>query len=257
MSFLSWLCPDRDPEPDPRPLALETPGTWTLERAGELVVDVTIRSTEQLHERTGRIPEEMAAVFLAGAFAQAGLGYRIRFGFDPVAIGTQHAACRDEDTESPDAKDLFADRLPDLAAARDANLILTDAAGGGCAQWWEPRCGAVGVRDLDARRAWTAEGSDDWHRAIQRIEHETGHCLGASHDHDPAPGRQYPGTVRLDHDRREWRYSPTVYRADGTVNRCGEPQPDRAAYQDYEWIAVHEFHDCAIEVFEDELRRRE
>lgn len=256
-ALLRWLRPgrDRDNAADSatQPFALEAPGTWTLDRDGEFVADVTICSTEQLVDRNGRIPEETAAVYAATALDGAGLGYRIRIGFDPVALDTQHAQCRDE-AEQPDAKDHYEPIVADWnESGRDANLILTDAAGGGCAQWWDPRCAAVGARALRERREWTPEGSDDFHAQIQAVLHELGHCLGASHDHDrEREGRQHPGMGWNDHEREVWRYTPTVF-GNGVENRCGEWVPEREYETD---VRVHEFHDCAIEVFERELRER-
>jgi hypothetical protein len=56
-----WFRSEQD-DRDPRPLALETPGTWTLEHGQDSVVEITTRPTAQLYDRNGRIPEEMAAV---------------------------------------------------------------------------------------------------------------------------------------------------------------------------------------------------
>jgi hypothetical protein len=243
----------REHEADPRPLALDTPGTWTLDQEGEFIVDVTLRLTERLYDRRGRIPEEMAAAAIATALAHAGLGYRIRFGFDPVALPTEQAACRDE-SEGGDARDAYEPIVAEWSErARDANLVLTDAASGGCSLAAPPRAGCVGARTLAERRPWTREGQDDWHATIQAVLHELGHLLGASHDHDDEQaGRQHPGMGWNDHDQEVWRYTPTVFGND-VVNRCGERVPQR----EYETgVRIHEYHDCAIEVFEAELTER-
>jgi hypothetical protein len=112
---------------------------------------------------------------------------------------------------------------------------------------------AVGAQNLDERREWTAEGSDQWHSAVQSLLHELGHCLGAHHDHDQGvEGDQHPGMARVEGD--EYRYTPTVF-GGGVENRCGEwvpAEPDGAAM-----VRVHEYSDCAIEVFEEEMRKRQ
>jgi hypothetical protein len=241
----NWFTTPREP----RARALETSGSWTLDSPVDPIVDVTLRRSRALDERNGQIPEEMAAVFTSTALSQAGFGYRIRFGFDPVDSPDEVAHC------SGESHDWYETVVADWdEAARDANLLLVDADGGGCGQGWPPRVGTVPGRHLDERREYESEGSDRFHSTVQSILHELGHCLGSHHDHDPEnPDDQHPGMGWNDHDDRVYRYTPTAFGND-LVNRCGEQVPKR----EYDTgVRVHEFHDCAVELFETELRDRQ
>lgn len=253
--MLRWLrrlvCPDPDTDDGQ---ALVAPGTTTRRVDGDPTAHITLRQTPALTDRHGRIPEEMAAAAIVSALALADLGAVVTYGFESVDVGTEQAACTDDD-----ARDRYEDLVEapdsDLQTARDANILLTNVVGGGCAQWWDKRTAAVGGRGLAERRAFELRGDDRYHHALQALLHELGHCLGSRHDHDTdTPGRQYPGTAWI-YDG-VWYFTPTVYRADGTPNRCGEAQPDREAHADLPQVTVHEYHDCAVELFRATLRDR-
>jgi len=243
-----WLCREGN-SVDRYPQGLEAPGALTRRRSGDPTAHVTLRPTKALDDRHGRIPEEVAAATIASVLSYIGIGFEIAYGFESIDVGTEQASCTDDD-----AKDRYESVVKGWdESARDANILLTDAEGGGCAQWWDSRTAAVGFRGVDSRAPHQQEGGDHSSKR-QALLHELGHCLGASHDHDDSQsGNQSPGVGHNDDEREVWVYSPTMFNSAGVENRCGEQLPERE-YDDA--LRRHVYSNCAKELFKKSLRER-
>jgi hypothetical protein len=252
----SWLCKQQDEEStseDEQRMnkMLDTIGTRTIQNDShsDYVADITIRQSKRLAAKNGTIPEEMAAIHIEAALHLVGIGCRIRYGFPEVEPPEEDSSC-----DGP-THDWYKEQVRGWdKRGEDTNLLLVASEGGGCGQWWDEKVATAPALFLNERRPWSSEGSDRWHSNIQAILHEMGHTLSAHHDHDDEQkGNQYPGNVRLDHESQVWRYTPTVFNADGGVNLCGSPQPDREEYNHYKKVRLHTYTDCAGELFKGKL----
>lgn len=245
------LCDDGDDEPY-ESISSQTQGVRVAKYDKEPSVEITVRSSKELVQNNGRIPEEMAVLYIENALWMAGIGYEITYGFD-------HVNPPDEDPmPGGDAIEYYKDKVEGWDyRAEDSNVLLLNAKGGGAGTWWgEGVCTAPGYR-LNERREWRAEGSDDWHGNIQSILHESlNHNLGGRHDHDEkAEGNQYRGNARVNEDRKLWKYTPGVFNATGQENVCGEEQPDPDNYnmEEFTKVKVHELSDCAVKLIKESL----
>jgi len=233
------ICPKRE-----RALPTSTPGVASITTTGEPTVDVAIRSSKELRGENGTIPEEMAVLYLSHSLDKMNFGFTIRYDFEPITPPDNISGCGGE------SFDWFREFVSAWGnCASDANLLITNADGGGCGISSTPGVCTVPGRNISERTEYVSEGSDGFHSNIQSILHEFGHCLGAHHDHDKTmEGLQHPGRAWVDNG--EYRYTPTTL-GGGTVNKCGERVPEER--DEYTKIRVHEFSNCAEDVFRESL----
>jgi len=240
-SFLRRFCPT--PE---RP-TIAYPGVKTLSEEGTPRVDISIRQSKQLTENNGRIPEDMAALYIGKALSGIGFGYTIRYNHPVVDPPEERSHC---DGDAHDWYKTVIQEWPNRGS--DTNVFLTNSPGGGCGQWWDEMVATCPAKNLSERREWLVDGRDGWHSNIQSILHEVGHTLGAHHDHDKeTEGNQHPGQAWI--DAGQYHYTPTAYNTGGP-NRCGDDLPEPP--EGIDKVRVHRYSECAKETFLSYLQKR-
>lgn len=181
-------------------------------------IRVTVRSSVALLARNGRVSERMVALYAARAFEEAGYNFEVVSFLPAESPPDEAAVCGGGEAFSWWQSRVNSDDAT-LVRRKDANLLILDAAGGGC--------GAVGGwvgtsagRHIDEERPWAAMGSDTWHRNVHGNLHELGHQLGMRHDHEPdVPGAQHRGAGW--NEGGFWHRTPSVA-GSGAPNHCGD-----------------------------------
>lgn len=250
-TFLRWFIStesDDPPEQDPAPPAPRGVQASSSNEYGDPVIEVTLHSSVGLRRRNGHIPELMMSTYLSRAFEEANHSYEIRWNFTPKTP-PRETRTNMTGSGSPLAywRHQVKQGLPNEEVAKDVNLLLVDADSGGISFVGGNVAIAPG-RHIESERRWHATGEDAQSRNIHATLHETGHSLGARHDHDKTePGMQHPGMAWNDHERQVWHRTPTVA-GNGYPNLCGEDIPERE-YQRFT-VRHQTFHDCAIANFD-------
>lgn len=144
----------------------------TLESDGpEPKVEVAFWQSKELTERRGRMPEKMAAKYIAQAIEDAGYNYKIHYGFKEEFNPPQ-------ENNSVDTWQWWVENSPETAVS--CNMLLYDGRGGRAA------IGGInaitGLKDVnevqdEAKRTCGTQACGNVWAAI----HEFGHSLGGRH----------------------------------------------------------------------------
>lgn len=235
--------PEPEPEPQPKPLEESTdPISRSIATDGREQIHVNLFTTDELAERNGRIPEQMAARYIEQILDDTMYDYKIRYNFETVDVGSEQSVCGEKSAYEPWRDTIHEGSVP---VAKDSNILLTDARGGGCGAIGGKIVTAPG-REIDELKFYEKNGSGQWYDCMSAILHELGHNLSLPHDNDDdEPGKQHNGTGWNDDEESTWHRTPMNV-DNGTMNHCGEDIPRRKYSR-----AVQElyFHDCAIRHF--------
>lgn len=154
-------------------------------------VKMTIYSSRKVIDRNARIGERMVARYAARAFARAGYNYEIVYNLPAQSPPDEVAVCSSGRSFGWWSRKVRDGNIP--VRRKDANVLITDAPGGGCGAVGG-MAGTTAGRYINEERPHVWMGEDLWHRNIHGNLHEIGHQLGASHDHDRSrPGNQHIG----------------------------------------------------------------
>lgn len=175
----------------------------------------TIYQTDALTGANGRIPERVVSRQLSAALDDLAIDHVIRFEFEPFDSPTEDVSCDQETSSLSPFMDFLSGPAP--VVALDSNLLLTNAAGGGCAVVNNPDIrGNAGVsaggnidQDPGVR---IMEDTTRWGGNVSAALHEVGHNMGFPHDPHPGWGANVGG---------RWNRTPTTA-ANDVENLCGE-----------------------------------
>lgn len=224
-------------------------GTKTLITDGDAdtpQIDINIFCSEVLHDKHGRTPEEMAAMYLGENLDRHDQSYRIRYNFDSYDA-VEESSGVPNDTIRQFLADLRDGERP---RASNANLLLVDSEGGGASLHGASTCPAA---FLDHRQELRQLGTDEYLHNIHDIMHEFAHCMGLGHDMDAdEEGNQHTGEAYNDNVDEVWVRTPTVA-GNNVRNLCGTPIPKRQ-YHDARWDL--RFTDCDVEHFDYDIEDR-
>lgn len=232
---------ESEPESEPEPLVEDEDPIYTEDGDSEDEIHVNIYTTERLFEDNERISEQMVARYLSNIFSDNDISYKIGYNFDTFDAPTEQAVCG-EDSVLDDWREYVKNDAED--EAKDSNILLTHASGGGCAGVGGNVAAAPG-RHIDELRFYEKRGDDDWSRNMGAALHEFGHNMALSHDHDKdEEGNQHTGSGW--NEDEAWHRTP-MNTGDDVTNICGEEIPKR----EYDKV-VQElyFTDCTLEYFE-------
>lgn len=167
LSLWNRLIGARAVDPPEPPLSQEPPS------ASAPYADVAVYRTASLDNRNGDAPSVTVARYLAAALEDAGFGYRIDYGFDPV------------ETPFPSrrkGKILDWWRTQDRPHTADtSNLLIRDARGGGIAGLGG-KFAVSGGRHIKHHMPMAGVGRTLAHRNIRGSIHEVGHNMGGRHE---------------------------------------------------------------------------
>lgn len=226
---------------------------YTAQNGGPRV-DVSIRQTPALTDNNDRHPERTVAKYVAAAFDDAGYSYDVSFGYDPFDTGVEKSVCGDDSAYVEWSEAVFGRDVADLA--KDSNILLTNAEGGGCGAVGGPVSTAPGYH-IDETVDVKPSGSSSIQYNINTSLHEITHNLGLGHDlRDDVSGQQYTGlgwnepltiygyTIPW---FGTWHETPNFSGGAPTTNFCGQDIPERK----YDTIVYHQrFTECTADNFE-------
>ncbi len=215
-------------------------------------IRMSVRPSVKLLERNGRAGPPMVARYAARAFEEAGYGYEIVYNLMPEQPPDEKSNC-----SAGDAPQWWRERVELDAAERlvaDANVLMLDADGGGCAGVGR-KYGTTPGRNIDEERQWReiAVGDDDWQRNMHGTLHEIGHQLGARHDHDPSQeGQQHwgAGWIEETDDGEMWWHRTPNTAGNGAPNYCGTAIEQRQRDRETGVKRHQVYNECATERFE-------
>jgi hypothetical protein len=210
-------------------------------------IKMTIHMSGELIDTNGRIGEKMVALYAARAFEQAGYGYEITYNLLAQQPPDQASNC-----SAGEAPQWWGNRVrfgEVKVLRKDANILMTNAGGGGC--------GAIGGlygttpgNNINEMREWHPIGTDDWQRNMHGTLHEIGHQLGARHDHeDDVDGQQHwgAGWNETDENGTTWWHRTPNTAGNGNPNFCDtyiekrQTQPNVKRHQTYNECATARF----------------
>lgn len=180
------------------------------------VFELAIYRNEDLDTRRGTVPEVSVAEHVADSLSDLSINHRIIYGFDPVPVNNNNNSCPSSDGPTV-AYEVWRDYVRNGNApfeAKDSNLLINDAPGGGCAGIG----GNIAVgpgRDIDHVDG-PIEGTSPWHFDIYSCMHEVGHNMGYSHANNAGRKTLIDGV--------EYK-TPTNGRDDAHTNLCGQSNP--------------------------------
>jgi hypothetical protein len=129
--------------------------------------------------------------------------------------------------------------------AKDSNVLLTDAAGGGLGYVGGNLC-VVGARDASTRQSYQEISAPDTvGNVVHNVQHEMGHNMDFIHQGNPPGDRGHGGFGFNDYNDSTWHRSATIGCNDCT-NECGEYIPNRE-FREPRLHAV--FTDCDVSEF--------
>lgn len=134
--------------------------------------DVTVYRTSRLDKRNGKAPSTTVARYIASAFDEAGFGYRIDYGFQPI-----------DNPYPPEKKGKLLDwwrKQERPRTASTSNLLIRDARGGGVAGL-TGKFGVSAGRHIEHHMPVAQVGRTLAHRNIRGSIHEVGHNMGGKH----------------------------------------------------------------------------
>lgn len=197
---------------------------------GRETIELAIYQTRDLVGMNGRIPEQMVALHAAEAFDRAGYDYRITYNHVALDSPSETAVCGDDCPLSWLRDEGMAGNLPNHA--KDSNLLITSADGGGCGYVGGTYATAPGG-EIDYSSGLSLEGTDSRQSNFLACIHEIGHNLGLHHN---------DGMAWVEGD--DWVKTPMVDQKGS--NNCGEPVPYE---NDLQRVNRLEFADCAVSKF--------
>lgn len=229
------------------------PKTIEEEPPGDGVpIQMSIRLSVKLLERNGRIGPRMVARYAGRAFEEAGYGYELTYNLLPVEPPDEKSNCSAGDTPQWWERRVETGAVEPLG--KDANVLMVDANGGGCAGVGR-NYGTTPGRHIDEQRAHReiAVGNNDWQRNMHGTLHEIGHQLGARHDHEwGVDGKQHwgAGWVEETDDGEIWWHRTPNTAGNGAPNYCGTDIEKRLRDEETGVKRHQLYNDCAADNFE-------
>lgn len=148
---------------------------------GNAKLTIHLHQTELLYRANGRIPEDVAAVFIERALVDAGYNVEITFNNRLVRGGTSRNDLTNDDhtwwAQYP-KEDKPSQRPPGIHDP--IHMLFVDRDGGGMSIY-KGRYSLTGVKSIDRVVDWTKTGVTRLHDNIRATLHEIGHDLGATH----------------------------------------------------------------------------
>lgn len=195
----------------------------------------TIYTSTRLYSNHGRAPEEMVARYLERAFQRIGINAEITRGYE-----TQDDPFHDPGCSGTTTSDWWNTQLDDGNVpheAKDSNLLLIEANGGGCAGVGG-NAAVVGGDTIDTTESELIENSPEhYYVSIAHALHEIGHNMGYSHSGGTTPG----WGIGWKQDGLYHR-TPTCNPAPDQ-NACGESIPEKSNEANRHLY----YHDCVAE----------
>lgn len=202
-------------------------------------VEVALYREDTFAATDGTLPVDNAIEILTGAFEMGELNYVIRHDLPTQTLPAETGTC-DEPFQTWNDR-VRNGNIPHVA--KDANLVLIDRFGGGCANapGNHPGRAVIGARPLtdqyaDGQITYELEGEGNLWVGYGTLLHELGHNLGFSHKPHGGWGFNHNG---------KWHRTPTVG-GNAVDNHCEEfienrQHDDTHKYAFYHWCAVSGF----------------